>query len=89
MAMKLHFDKEADAVLLILRDGPWHHSRDMGHGVTFDFDGSGELMAISILNLSKRAGRPILEHLNLSFAPELEPVEIETDIELPEVVKRK
>jgi len=86
--MKLHFDKEADALLIIFREGTWHHSEDKGHWVTFEIGPDGDLMAISILNLSKKAGRPILDHLNLHFTPEQEPIELEADIELPEVAKR-
>ncbi len=86
--MKLAFDKEADALLIVFREGPWHHSEDRGHWVTFEIGEDGDLMAISILNLSKRSGRPILDYLNINFTPEFEPVEIETDIDLPAIAKK-
>ena len=87
--MKLSFDKEADALLIILKEGPWEHTKDMGQGIDFAFNEQGELMAISILYLSKRCGRPVLDYLNLDFAPEHEPLEIEADIEIPKAVKKR
>jgi uncharacterized protein YuzE len=86
--MKLKVDSEADALLLILREGTWDHNKDVGNGVSLAVDERGNLMAITVLNLSGHAGRPVLKHLSVDFAPAYEPIEIEADVELPRAAKK-
>ena len=77
--MRLTIDKEADALLLILRDGPWKRTQKAARDINLELGGDGEVMAIEVLNLSQHAGQPVLRHLDLNFTPELEPVEVPTE----------
>lgn len=39
-----------------LRDGKYEYSEEIAEGVILDLDKNGEIMAIEILNISKRLG---------------------------------
>ncbi len=73
--MRLAIDKEADALVLILRDGPWKRTQRAAKNVNLELGADGEVMAIEVLNLSRHTGRAVLNHVDLNFAPELEPTE--------------
>ncbi len=77
--MKLTIDKDADALLLVLREGPWQRTQRASKDVNLELGGDGEVMAIEVLNLSRHAGGAVLDHLNLSFEADLEPVEVKLD----------
>jgi len=77
--MRLTIDKEADALLLVLRDGPWKRTRQAARHVNLELGNNDEVMAIEVLNLSKHTGRSVLDHLDLNFAPELEAVEAQIE----------
>lgn len=77
--MRLEIDKEADALLLVLREGPWKETQKAAEHVNIELGDNGEVMAIEILNLSRHAGRPVLDHLDLDFAPQHDPVEIQIE----------
>lgn len=74
--MRLTIDKEADALLLILRDGPWKRTQPAARYVNLELGDNDEVMAIEVLNLSRYVGRPVLDHIDLNFAPEVEPMEV-------------
>ena len=59
--MKLHIDKEADALYLRLDDSPIVESEEVSPGVVLDFNESDEVVGIEMLHLSKRSST-----LNLS-----------------------
>ena len=82
--MKLHLDAEADALFLILREGTWHSTREVAPGINLELGADDEVMAIEVLGLAERGGRPILEHLELDFAPAIEKETFEVDLP-PEV----
>ena len=77
--MRLTIDKEADALLLILRDGPWKRTLKAARYVNLELGHNDEVMAIEVLNLSHHTGRSVLDHLDLNFAPELEAVEAQIE----------
>jgi len=52
--MKLHVDKEADALYLRLDDSKIVESEEVSPGVVLDFDEHNQLVGIEVLNLSKR-----------------------------------
>ena len=68
--MKLHLDAEADALFLILQEGPWNGTREVAPGINLEIGADGEVMAIEVLSLSRRGGRAILQHMELDFAPD-------------------
>ena len=52
--MKLRVDKESDAIYLRLDDSTVVESEEVRDGVILDFDESGKVVAIELLNLSER-----------------------------------
>jgi len=52
--MRLHVDKEADALYLRLDDSKIIESEEVSPGVVLDFDERNQVVGIEILNLSKR-----------------------------------
>lgn len=46
--------KDVDILDIELRDGKYEYSEEIAEGVILDLDKNGEIMAIEILNVSKR-----------------------------------
>ena len=59
--MKLHIDKEADALYLRLDDSTVIESEEVSPGVVLDYNESNEVVGVEMLSLSKRSS-----NLNLS-----------------------
>ena len=53
--MKLHVDRDADALYLRLDDSPIVESEEVSAGVILDFNESREVVGVEILQLSKRS----------------------------------
>jgi len=51
--MTIHIDKQADAAYIRLAEGTSFESEDVGSGVVLDFDQSGKLLAVELLEISK------------------------------------
>lgn len=52
--MRLHVDKEADALYLRLDDSQIVESEEVSPGVVLDFNERNQVVGIEMLNLSKR-----------------------------------
>jgi uncharacterized protein YuzE len=52
--MKLHIDKEADALYLRLDDSRIVESEEVSPGVILDFNASNQVVGFELLHLSKR-----------------------------------
>lgn len=51
--MKIEYDKEADALYIVLRDVPASDSKDLEEGVTIDLDDKGHIVGLeALLNIS-------------------------------------
>ena len=59
--MKLHIDKQADALYLRLDDSAIVESEEVSPGVVLDYNEANEVVGVEMLNLSKRSS-----NLNLS-----------------------
>ena len=59
--MKLHVDKDADALYLRLDDSAIVESEEVSAGVVLDFNDSHEVVGVEMLQLSRRSSE-----LNLS-----------------------
>lgn len=59
--MKLHVDKDADALYLRLDDSAIVESEEVSPGVVLDYNESNEVVGVELLHLSKRSA-----NLNLS-----------------------
>ena len=55
--MKLHVDKEADALYLRLDDSKIIESEEIAPGVIVDFDAKNRPVGVEVLYLSKRASK--------------------------------
>jgi len=56
--MKVIYDREADALAVILADAPVAESDEDKPGVVLDYDASGNLVSLEILDASRRVGLP-------------------------------
>ena len=63
--MRLHVDKEADALYLRLDDSKIIESEEVAPGVILDFNEQNQVVGIEILHLSKRT--PNLKTTALEF----------------------
>lgn len=63
--MKLHIDKEADALFLRLDDSKIVESEEVAPGIILDFDELNQVVGIEILRLSTRTPNINLEEVLL------------------------
>jgi uncharacterized protein YuzE len=63
--MKLHIDKEADALYLRLDDSNIIDSEEVAPGVVLDYNSADQVVGIEMLNLSKRS--PLLNTKNIEL----------------------
>ncbi|MEI6606181.1 MAG: DUF2283 domain-containing protein [Verrucomicrobiota bacterium] len=61
--MKLHIDKEADALYLRLDDSKIIESEEVSPGVVLDFNERNEVVGIEMLHLSRRSPQLNLQEL--------------------------
>jgi uncharacterized protein YuzE len=66
--MKLHVDKEADALYLRLDDSKIMDSAEVSPGVVLDFDQHDQVVGVEILHLSKRTSKLKLDELQYQAA---------------------
>ncbi len=66
--MKLHVDKEADALYLRLDDSTIVESEEVSPGVVLDYNASNEVVGIELLYLSKRSSNLKLSTLEFETA---------------------
>jgi uncharacterized protein YuzE len=66
--MRLHVDKEADALYLRLDDSKIIESEEVSPGVVLDFNERNQVVGIEMLNLSKRTPKLDLDELRFQTA---------------------
>ncbi len=66
--MKLHVDKEADALYLRLDDSTIVESEEVSPGVVLDYNASNEVVGVELLYLSKRSSNLKLSTLEFETA---------------------
>lgn len=74
--MRIEYSKQVDALYIHLREAPVAESRDVEEGVTLDFDSSGHLVGLEILDASERMGLSSLVNVSIENLP-LERVPLE------------
>lgn len=67
--MKITYDKKADAANIRFQKGNYHISTEVGDGIIIDYTKGGKIIAIEILDVSKRIPRKsLLEMLGTQLA---------------------
>jgi uncharacterized protein YuzE len=66
--MRLHVDKEADALYLRLDDSKIIESEEVSPGVVLDFNERNQVVGIEMLNLSQRSPKLDLRELQYQTA---------------------
>lgn len=66
--MKLHFDREADALYLRLDDSPIAGSEEVRPGVVLDFNEADQVVGMEILNVGKRVAAEALQEVKIQMA---------------------
>ncbi len=66
--MKLHVDKESDALYLRLDDSIIVESQEVSPGVVLDYNESNEVVGVEMLYLSKRSSKLNLSALEFETA---------------------
>lgn len=56
--MKITYDPETDTLTLVLKDAPVAESDEDKPGIILDFDDSGEIVGLEILDASQRVTEP-------------------------------
>jgi uncharacterized protein YuzE len=57
--MKVKYDPEVDVLSIVLSDAPVEESDEDKPGVILDYDKSGNIVGLEILDASKRMGNPM------------------------------
>jgi uncharacterized protein YuzE len=77
--MRISIDREADAMLLVLQDGPWVGTRPVAPDVNLEIGQDGQVMAIEVLNVSHHISGEAPEHLELSLDPAMAAEDVAVD----------
>ena len=62
--MKLQYDREADALIIVLRETAITESDEVGPGLIADFGSNGEIVRLEILDASQKVDD--LDHVDLA-----------------------
>ncbi|HXP84380.1 MAG TPA: DUF2283 domain-containing protein [Bryobacteraceae bacterium] len=57
--MRVKYDPEVDVLSIVLSDAPVEESDQDKPGVILDYDSNGNVVAVEILDASKRMGNPM------------------------------
>jgi uncharacterized protein YuzE len=56
--MKVIYDRDADVLLLVLKEASVEESDEVRDGVILDYDSQGDIVAVEILDASRRIAQP-------------------------------
>ena len=54
--MRIEYDDEADALYILLKNSTPVDARDVGTGVTVDFDEQGHIVGLEVLDAAEKLG---------------------------------
>ena len=67
--MRIEYDKEVDALYILLRDAKPVDAMDVEEGVTIDLDENGHIVGIEILDAIDRLGLESLMNVSIENMP--------------------
>lgn len=67
--MKLVYDRDADILTVILKEIPVEESDEVKEGIILDYDASGNLVAMEILDASRLIAQPAGVEFQLAKSP--------------------
>ena len=67
--MRIEYDKEVDALYILLRDAKPMDTRDVEEGVTIDLDENGHIVGIEILDATDKLGLESLMNVSIENMP--------------------
>ena len=67
--MRIEYDKEVDALYILLRDAKPVDTRDIEEGVTIDLDENGHIVGIEILDATEKLGLESLMNVSIENMP--------------------
>ena len=69
MALKIEYDREADALYIQLKEASVDDNIDIEEGVSADLDENGDLVGIEILGVSKKLSLKDIVNINIENLP--------------------
>jgi uncharacterized protein YuzE len=66
--VRIHIDREADALYIRLTDGGIVESEEVRPGVILDFDAQGQVVGVEMLRISTRMSREEMQSLHFATA---------------------
>ena len=67
--MRIEYDKEVDALYILLRDAKPVDTKDVEEGVTIDLDENGHIVGIEILDATEKLGLESLMNVSIENMP--------------------
>ena len=67
--MKIEYDREVDALYILLKEVEPANTRDLEEGVTIDVDEQGHIVGVEILDASERLGLESLLNITIHNMP--------------------
>ena len=61
--MTVRYDRETDTLVVLFRDAPVAESDEERPGLILDFDASGRLVSLELLNASEQVDNPAEVHI--------------------------
>lgn len=65
--MKINYDEKSDAMYIRFSETPYFESDETKEGIILDYDKSGKVIAIEILDASKNLPAPKSQLLSINF----------------------
>lgn len=66
--MKVHIDRKAHALYILLNDDPITGSEEVQPGIILDFNAEGLVVGVEILGISKQMSSEQMQNLHLALA---------------------
>ena len=67
--MRIEYDKEVDALYILLTDAKPVNTKDIEEGVTIDLDENGHIVGIEILDATEKLGLESLMNVSIENMP--------------------